>query len=339
MNKNIEYKILIIEDLPEDMESIKRFLLKPGEVKYHFLEAETGEKGLDVLKDCKPDCIILDYMLPDVDGLILAKQITDDLSSDHIPIIILTGRGSEDIASRSIKIGIKDYIIKDNMDCETLNRSVRYAIDQAQSDLAFRDSERRFRTLVSNIPGAVYRCAADSNWTMEFLSDPIKEITGYPVSDFINNNVRSYVSLIYPDDRKKVEQQTSIGISSKEPFIIEYRIIDSNGDIRFVHKKAQGIYDDHGKHLWLDGVIFDISKRKHIESQREKLIKDLEKALATIKTLKGLIPICAGCKKIRDDKGFWSSVENYIRERTDAQFTHSMCPECNEKYYPEIYKK
>ncbi len=339
MNKNIEYKILIVDDLLEDRESIKRFLSKPIEFKYHFLEAETGEQALEALNNCKPDCIILDYMLPDVDGVNFAKQMNDDPRFNDIPIIILTGRGSEEIASRSIKVGIKDYIIKDNMNSETLTRSVRYAIDEAHSDLAFRDSERRYRTLVANIPGAVYRCAAGPDWTMEFLSDPIKEITGYPAIDFINNSVRSYAGLIHPDDRKMVEEETAKGLSGKDPFVLEYRIVDSSGDIRFVHKKAQKMFNEQGELLWLDGVIFDISKRKHIESQREKLIKDLEKALATIKTLKGFIPICASCKKIRDDKGFWKSVEYYIKERSDVEFTHSMCPDCNKKYYPEIFNK
>ncbi len=74
------------------------------------------------------------------------------------------------------------------------------------------------------------------------------------------------------------------------------------------------------------------------EEAKNSFIADLEKALAEIKTLKGLIPICASCKKIRDDQGFWHAVEVYIRDRTDAQFSHGICPDCAKKIYPEFFK-
>jgi DNA-binding NtrC family response regulator len=73
--------------------------------------------------------------------------------------------------------------------------------------------------------------------------------------------------------------------------------------------------------------------------EREKLIKELQHALANIKTLQGLIPICANCKNIRDDKGFWNQVESYISEHTDAEFTHGVCPECAKKLYGDLYEK
>ena len=76
--------------------------------------------------------------------------------------------------------------------------------------------------------------------------------------------------------------------------------------------------------------------RKRTESDRERLIAELQEALAKIKTLTGLIPICAACKKIRDDKGYWSQVEEYIHAHSEAEFTHSICPECMKRLYPEI---
>ena len=78
----------------------------------------------------------------------------------------------------------------------------------------------------------------------------------------------------------------------------------------------------------------DITERKQAEKERERLIAELREALAKVKTLSGLIPICAGCKKIRDDKGYWSQVDSYIARHTDAKFTHGYCPDCIKKYYP-----
>jgi hypothetical protein len=69
------------------------------------------------------------------------------------------------------------------------------------------------------------------------------------------------------------------------------------------------------------------------------LIVELQEALAKIKTLRGLIPTCAWCRKVRDDKGYWNELENYIRENYDADFTHGICPECLKKTEPEIYNE
>lgn len=75
------------------------------------------------------------------------------------------------------------------------------------------------------------------------------------------------------------------------------------------------------------------------ETAQRKVISELEKALTEIKTLKGLIPICGSCKKIRDDKGYWNEVEAYISTRTNALFSHGICPECTERLYPDYYKR
>ncbi|MGD0283559.1 MAG: response regulator [Dissulfurispiraceae bacterium] len=87
-----------------------------------------------------------------------------------------------------------------------------------------------------------------------------------------------------------------------------------------------------------DFVLNEIKMQKHNE-EREKLILDLQDALAKVKTLSGMLPICASCKKIRDDKGYWNQIEAYISEHSEALFTHAICPECAKKLYPEYYDK
>jgi PAS domain S-box-containing protein len=87
-------------------------------------------------------------------------------------------------------------------------------------------------------------------------------------------------------------------------------------------------------------VIFrDITERKHFEREREQLVTELQEALGSIKTLRGLIPICASCKKIRDDSGYWNAVEGYIMQHTDAKFSHGICPDCMKRDFPNAYKK
>jgi len=89
--------------------------------------------------------------------------------------------------------------------------------------------------------------------------------------------------------------------------------------------------------IFYTGIIRDITERKGIEEEREKLLLDLQHALAKVKTLSGLLPICSACKKIRDDKGYWNQIESYIRDHSEAEFTHSICPECSKKLYGKVY--
>jgi diguanylate cyclase (GGDEF)-like protein/PAS domain S-box-containing protein len=136
---------------------------------------------------------------------------------------------------------------------------------QAVKDL--RMSEERFRTLLLNIPGAMYRCAARSDWRMEFISDNIEAISGYPASDFIANHVRTFASIIHPDDREAVEQGVDEALARREPFILEYRIMRADGGVAWVYEKGQGVFGEDDQVLWLDGAIFDITERKLLQEQ------------------------------------------------------------------------
>lgn len=89
----------------------------------------------------------------------------------------------------------------------------------------------------------------------------------------------------------------------------------------------------------LQSFIRDIRARRQAEEEREGLIRKLERALSEIKTLQGILPICSFCKKIRDDKGFWERVDIYIRDHTDVEFSHSLCPDCATEHYPEFKNK
>ena len=81
----------------------------------------------------------------------------------------------------------------------------------------------------------------------------------------------------------------------------------------------------------------DITERKALEQEREQLIIDHMEALSQIKTLSGMLPICASCKRIRDDKGYWNQIESYIQQHSEAEFSHGLCPECAKMIYPKYY--
>ncbi|WP_052055875.1 ATP-binding protein [Myxosarcina sp. GI1] len=146
----------------------------------------------------------------------------------------------------------------------------------------------RFKTLIANIPGAIYRCADDAYWTMEFLNDEITTISGYQASDFIDNRERSFNSIIYLEDRDRVFQEVREAIFQKKPHTVEYRIICSNGTIAWVKDKGKGIFDRKGKFQWLDGIILNITERKWTESLQQIQNRTLS-AIARGETLKNTL--------------------------------------------------
>ncbi|TAN43921.1 MAG: PAS domain S-box protein [Nitrospirae bacterium] len=123
------------------------------------------------------------------------------------------------------------------------------------------------------------------------------------------------------------------------PTIEEHIHYDKNGERLFVEVSAYPVKDGSGKIVQFVHIAKDITERKRLEQEREKLIHELKSAVDEVKTLSGLLPICSSCKKIRDDKGYWNQIEVYIRKHSEAEFTHSICPECAKKIYPEYYDR
>jgi len=105
-----------------------------------------------------------------------------------------------------------------------------------------------------------------------------------------------------------------------------------------VESSSRVIEDSAGNYLGLDGILRDVTERKRYDAEREKLVLDLKEALAEVRTLSGMLPICASCKKIRDDKGYWNQIEEYITNNSEAFFSHGICPDCFDKQIIELEK-
>ncbi len=109
-------------------------------------------------------------------------------------------------------------------------------------------------------------------------------------------------------------------------------------DDRWLSGSFAGVIED-GALVRAWGVIRDITERKRATEERERLIKELKQALAEVQTLSGLLPMCAGCKKIRDDQGYWTQVESYLERHAGVQFSHGLCPDCLVRLYPDFFPK
>ena len=146
-----------------------------------------------------------------------------------------------------------------------------------QVELELRTSEEQFRSVVANIPGVVYRCACDAEWTIQFMSQHIEEVAGYPASDFVGNRVRSYGSIIHPDDRRDVTAAIEEALAEGSPYSLQYRVVHADGGARWIAEQGRAILDGRGERLWLDGVIFDITQRTLTEQARDRAEEQLRR--------------------------------------------------------------
>jgi PAS domain S-box-containing protein len=149
-------------------------------------------------------------------------------------------------------------------------RSRELEIQVLQRTSELRESQRKIRTLLSNLPGMAYRCKNDKEWTMEFISDGCYDMTGYQPEEFINNTNISFNALIHSEDRERVRDEVRTALQQHRPFYLIYRITDKNGQQKWMWEQGQGIFDEHGNLSALEGLISDITERKKAEESLQE---------------------------------------------------------------------
>jgi PAS domain S-box-containing protein len=133
-----------------------------------------------------------------------------------------------------------------------------------------KERERSHRTLIANIPGAVYRMRLDDDWSDVFISDAVEQIWGYTAGECLSKSAPPFATAIHADDREGVERATQDAVERRVPYALEYRIHHRDGSIRWVFDKGQPVYDEAGLLLHLDGIFFDVSDRKRAEAELKR---------------------------------------------------------------------
>ena len=196
--------------------------------------------------------------------LILSKQLKKGIPEDfsiQIPVQANDEIGQLVGCFNTFMEDLKEYN-------DSLHKEIVFRKEAEEKIL---ESENRFRSMVLNIPGAMYRGTFSPEWTMEYISDPIQEITGYPSSDFIGNSERIFASIVYPDDRTTSKKTIFESIKQKKPYVLEYRITDADGNIHWVFEKGRAVQSKEGKVIRVDGLIFDITAKKQAEEETRYL--------------------------------------------------------------------
>ncbi len=146
--------------------------------------------------------------------------------------------------------------------------------------------------------------------------------------------IGEHVKLVYPEEsHDMLDKEIIPTLLSQGSLEIETTLIRKNADHFDAMVSLSVLRNSGGGITGMIGYTLDITKLKQVEQEREHLITELRQNLEKIKTLKGLVPICANCKKIRDDKGYWNQLESYIEKHSDASFSHGICPDCSDRLY------
>ncbi|MCU4972829.1 PAS domain S-box protein [Halobacteria archaeon AArc-m2/3/4] len=149
--------------------------------------------------------------------------------------------------------------------------------DQREAERALRERERQLSTVMSNIPGMIYRCRNDRGWPMAFVSEGCAELTGYDRDVLECNEVQFGEDVIVEEDRDRLWEEIQTSVDGRELFTVTYRIETADGDRRWVREKGRGIVDEDGSLESLEGVIIDVTERKEFEQELERSRAELER--------------------------------------------------------------
>jgi PAS domain S-box-containing protein len=174
-------------------------------------------------------------------------------------LLALTDREDSRSAVSALQAGADDYLPRPFTRTELLAR-VRAGVHAAQQ----RSDDTLLRALMVNVPGAIYRSAWHANFTLALISDEIERISGYPPANFIASEKRTLMSIIHPDDHDRILESVKHAHDHDRPFVLEYRIVRADGEIRWVLDRGQLVKGPGGRQ-WMDGAIFDITERREAE--------------------------------------------------------------------------
>lgn len=175
----------------------------------------------------------------------------------------------------------------------------------------------------------------DSRGRILRLNRAAEKWSGYNILESVGTYV--WDQLLWREEVQGFVEAVNSRNSASFPLEFQSRLKTGHGNDLWVYWSSTAILDDTDAIEYILTTGIDITALKKAESEREHLIEELQKALNKVKTLRGLLPICASCKKIRDDQGYWQGVDDYIRQHSLVEFSHGICPACAKKLYPEFF--
>lgn len=318
--------ILIVDDTPANLRLLAQMLADQG---FRVRAATSGARALASIRAEPPDLILLDIRMPQMDGYEVCRRLKRDEQTRQIPIIFISALGETEDKVKAFTMGGVDYITKPLHIEEVLAR--------VQTHLTLRVNQERYE--MATLAGRVGVWDWDIQGDQFYLGPGVKALLGYS-EDEMPSDLESWAGHAHPDDRAAFLETIRAHLAGQAgEYVRELRMVHRDGRVRWFLIQGQTMRNTQGRPIRLLGTATDVTERRQAEEAQKELIEQLRRALSQVKTLSGLLPICASCKKIRDDQGYWQQVEEYVRAHADVEFSHGICPDCAEKLYGDLYRE
>lgn len=227
-------------------------------------------------------------------------------------------------------------ILDENGDVTQMIENIFDITERKQIETAVKESETKFRRVAESAKDGII--TADRTGKIAFCNSAAAKMFGHPADDLIGQPI----GILMPQRFQKAHERGMARVVASS----ESRLIDQTVELFGITKDGHEFPIElslssweSGSEKFYTGMIRDISERKLHEKELNQLIRSLKESLAQVRQLSGMLPICASCKKIRDDKGYWNQIEEYIRAHSEAEFSHGICPDCSQKLYPEYHRQ
>ncbi|HUD47327.1 MAG TPA: PAS domain S-box protein [Candidatus Baltobacteraceae bacterium] len=321
-------RVLLVEDSEFDALFLIRYLESNGCHPTHLRvwNQATMEAALDREHW---DLVLCDYQMPGF-GVLPALELLRRRGLD-LPFIVVSGVIGEELAVDLMKAGAHDFIVKGRLSrlLPAIEREVRDAEARRQQALS-REKLSYLAAIVDSAEEAII------GQTMEGIittwNSGAERLYGFSAREAVGQSA----GIIVPEDRRQEASELLFRLQQGQVVEqLETVRVGKNGILLDISLTISAIRDSEGRIIGASSIACDVTERKKMEAERTQLIAHLNETLAKVKTLSGLLPICASCKKIRDDHGYWQKLETFVRERSGAEFSHSICPECMERLYPQ----
>ncbi|NUP87380.1 MAG: response regulator, partial [Burkholderiaceae bacterium] len=222
-------RLLLVEDDEVDRLACRRALSRQADFPIELLEASSGREGIELVRQRHPDLVLLDYHLPDVNGLEFLEALRHDSGEMPVPVMMLTGADSVGVAVEAMRSGARDYLVKDRQRSylELLPAVIARVMGEQRLRGEKRAAEEKFRTLVEQIPAITYIAEPDAGGRLRYLSPQVQRL-GYSVEQWLAEP-QGRLAHVHPQDRADAAAAHARACDSGAPLRCEYRLLAPDG--------------------------------------------------------------------------------------------------------------
>jgi PAS domain S-box-containing protein len=321
-------RVLLVEDSELDMILLLRHMQAQGYKTQHQRVASQTEMEAALAQPW--DVVLCDYQMPHF-GVLPALSLLKSRGL-HLPFIIVSGAIGEELAVELLRAGAHDFVVKGRLSrlIPAIERELREVQARRERTLAL-EKLTYLAAIVDSAEEAIIGQNMDGLITT--WNAGATRLYGYSAAEAIGQPALLIVPPSLHAEAAELAQKLQRA-ELVEP--METMRLRKDGTPLNVGVTFSAIRDSAGRIIGASSIAYDITERKRIEAERTGLIAHLNETLSKVKTLSGLLPICASCKKIRDDRGYWQKLETFVRDHSEAEFSHSICPDCLKQLYPQF---